>query len=233
MARIDQRFRLVAAAALLSLSGAAQADVEPSLLAQGWRELTFDGRRPNRFSAGPDGGITVTSEAGDSMLYRSIGADLGQTPCLSWRWKVDQAPPATDLTRKGGDDRAISLWIGFRFDGANASLGERIKHEAQQIAVGGTVPGQSLIYNWGGTAPTSAFQPNPVVGDRGQFRILHAATEPTGVWHAEQVNLVEDYRRAFGRPPTELVQLAVSGDADATGTRSVAHIADIKLTPCR
>jgi hypothetical protein len=217
---------------LLCFVGAPRAEVDPSLAAQGWRELTFDGKRPNRFSAGPDGGITVTSEAGDSLLYRPVRADLVRTPCLTWRWRVDQAPPPTDLTRKRADDRAISVWIGFRFDSANVSLGERIKHEAQQVAMGGPVPGQSLIYNWGGAAPTAAFQTNPVVGERGRFRILHAATAPTGVWQTERVNLVEEYRRAFGREPTEPIQIAVSGDADATGTRSVAHIAGLNFTRC-
>ena len=223
------------ALAVLSLfwpATSAKADVDPSLTAQGWRELTFDGKRPNRFTAGPDGGITLTSEAGDSVLYRPMQVDVHKTPCLTWRWRVDQAPPVTDLTRKRADDRAISLWVGFRFDSANASLGERIKHEAQQLAMSGTVPGQSLIYNWGGAAPTAAFQTNPVVGERGKFRILHAATERTGVWRSERVHLVEEYRRAFGRPPTEVVQLAISGDADATGTRSVAHIAGITFAEC-
>src|SRR3712207_8732533 len=68
------------------------------------------------------------------MIRRPPRSTLFPYTTLFRSWRVDQAPPPTDLTRKRADDRAMSLWIGFRFDSANASLGERIKHEAQQVA---------------------------------------------------------------------------------------------------
>jgi Protein of unknown function (DUF3047) len=211
-------------------AGGAAADLDESLPASGWREVTFEGKRPNRFAAAPDS-ITVLSEGTASLIYRNIDADLGMTPCLSWRWRVDEAVPARDLAQKGGDDRSIALWVGFRFDEATASAGDRLSFAARQAMTKDELPGRTLLYVWGGRQ-AGGMEANPYMPGRSPYRILRPATTPIGRWFAEKVAFVEDHQVAFGRPPTRPVQIAVSSDTDDTGSRSRAAISDVRFVAC-
>ncbi len=102
MHRFDRRhFLLVAGAAGLVTGTDANALIDPRLEATGWREMTFREKLGNPYF--PDGtdGIRVESRNSVSVEWRSLPADLSRTPWLRWRWRVDRAVPATDLTRKG------------------------------------------------------------------------------------------------------------------------------------
>ena len=97
------------------------------------------------------------------MLHRPVKADLAATPILTWRWRVDAAPPATDLTKKGGDDRALALYIAFAFDPARAGAFERVTLVAVAKLAGKQLPGRVLTSMWGGdkaSPPTSTVR-NP------------------------------------------------------------------------
>ena len=50
-------------------------------------------------------------------------------------------------------------------------------------------------------------------------------------WRREEVDLVAEHRRAFGRPPTGALALALMTDADGTCTRASAEFADFQLLP--
>lgn len=104
-------------AALLLVAAATSAlatgRVDPQLLAAGWHELTFERKPANRFERVREDTVRVTSEAAVSILQRPVQIDLDVTPVLTWRWRVDETVPATDLTRKGGDDRSLAIFVTF------------------------------------------------------------------------------------------------------------------------
>jgi hypothetical protein len=50
-----------------------------------------------------------------------------------------------------------------------------------------------------------------------------------GRWHEERVNLLEDYRRAFGEEPPRVKSVGVMTDSDNTGTRAEAYYGDIRF----
>ncbi|MBX9732206.1 MAG: DUF3047 domain-containing protein [Sphingomonas sp.] len=214
---LSRRQMLAGGAALAVAPVAAQAGVPV-----GWNTANFPFLRANAFDELGNGIIQVDGKRASSILYRSISIDLAHTPRLNWRWRVDSGPPATDLSVRGNDDRALAVIIGFPFDPAKASAIERSQHRAMRFLLGRDAPGRSLHYVWGSGLPRgSVVRPPKTAAHR--FIILRPASEPLGIWHTESVDVAADYRRIFGEPPPQAVQLAISSDGD--DTRSTVHAA--------
>src|SRR5262245_21687665 len=114
--RRDRCRALLLAFIVMFAAVASELPVPPELPALGWRAFGFGGKAGNRYRLAEDGAIEVASASSVSLLYRAVAPDLALTPCLAWRWRVDRAMPPTDLTRKGGDDRPVALYLSFPYD---------------------------------------------------------------------------------------------------------------------
>ena len=103
----------LAAILLLALPhGIASAVVGPELQAEGWRELPNPNKAENTYTLGPEGAIEVVSNNSVSTLYLPVEVDIREQPVLSWRWRVDEPAPATDLAAKGEDDCSLAVYVG-------------------------------------------------------------------------------------------------------------------------
>ena len=180
----------------------------PDLKAAGWRELEVSGKKANRFVGQPDGSIEVISASSVSRLYRTLQVDLKATPELAWQWRVDEAVPPTDLTRKGEDDTALTIYVGFPWDPERASFTERLKRPLVEALAGENAPGRVLAYVFGGKQPRGEVVASPHLGSAGFMRVLRPADSPTGEWFEERVDLAKDYRQGFGEDPSNPVQLS-------------------------
>ena len=57
--------------------------------------------------------------------------------------------------------------------------------------------------------------------------VLQLASVPKGTWFDEGVDLVGDYRRAFGAAPPLLLAVAISSNSDNTGGRNRAKLRNL------
>ncbi|MBU8541119.1 DUF3047 domain-containing protein [Falsiroseomonas tokyonensis] len=232
MKRLALALGLACAAPLLA-AAIAPGRTAPELERLGWRKVLWQGIPPARFEATPTGGVRLLGSGEAAFLYRTLS---GPATCLAWRWRVDAGPPATDLTRKGGDDRAVSLTVGFSDYGPNAGIAARAQMAvAQAVAGDHRLPRSTLSYVWGGTGQEGAgrFFASPYGPAISRVRILRPASTPQGRWVEERVDLGADWRAAFGGanvPP--LQEVAISTDVDDTGSRIDAQVEDIRLVPC-
>lgn len=213
---------LVGLAILISLP--ALAGVDEALLADGWSEVLFDGKTPNRFEAHEEGGVEISSEGTVSLLQRPLLVDLLRNPVLTWRWRVDQAAPPTDLGIKGGDDRSLAVYIAFPFQPEEASFTERMKRSIVESFVGAEAPGRVLVYVWGGEGKRGDHVPSPYLGKAGMTTILRPAASETGVWQDESIDIAEDYRASFGSEPPAPISIAIGADSDDTMSKIQAVI---------
>ena len=213
---------LVGLALVLGLP--ALAVVDKKLLADGWSEVLFDGKTPNRFEAHGEGGVAVISNGTVSLLQRPLAIDLQENPVLTWRWRVDQAAPPTDLSIKGEDDRSLAVYVAFPFQPEEASLMERMKHAIVESTVGSNTPGRVLIYVWGGEGVRGEHVSNPYLGKAGMTTILRPAGSATGVWQDESVDIAEDFKNSFGSEPPDPISIAIGADSDHTMSRVQAVI---------
>ena len=217
----------LAAMLLLGLAPMAGAVVAPELVAKGWRELSNPNKPENVFGLGADGAVEVVSRGSVSTLYRPVAVDLEARPLLTWRWRVDEAAPATDLSAKGEDDCSLAVFVGFPYDPGQASFFERMKRPLVESWVGEEAPGRVLRYVFCGDHRQGATVESPYLGDAGAIMVLRSADSPTGKWLDEQVDLVADYRAAFDEAPPDPSQIAIQADTDNTDSTSRAQVADL------
>ena len=218
MRHVGRREAIGGMAAMLAapaLAAAPPAHATP-LEAAGWKHLTFRKLAPTRFSPGADGAIDIVAERSSSILYRAVRVDPAATPWLEWRWRVDAGVPATDLAKKGGDDRSLAVLVGFAFDRANATRGEATRHRLETMMAGSEPPGVVIFYVWGGAEAGRTVR-SPY--RRNNFLVIRrAADASTGRWFDERVDVATDYRRLTGHPAPPIIQLGLCSDGDDTGT---------------
>ncbi len=190
----------------------------------GWERLDFDDLTPNSW-AEDDGALVASSNASASMLYTAVAPTTA--PILTWRWRVDDAVPATDLTRKGGDDRSLALTIGFAYDSANASMGERMKRVLVESVAGADAPGRIIDFVWGGNQPAGTRIESPYSGNAARIVVRRSATHPSGEWETERVNLADLYTELWGSAPSPVSRIALFIDTDDTGGTGQSRISDI------
>jgi len=133
---MHSRLRRALAVLLLAPFIGAPAERLPTpdaLRAAGWHKGGWSGIEPATFEALPEGGLRLSAQGQASFAWRTID-DPGT--CLSWRWRVDAGPPPTPLDRRGGDDRAIAITIGFDGWPAESGFLQRAKHALAQVAAG-------------------------------------------------------------------------------------------------
>jgi Protein of unknown function (DUF3047) len=210
-------------------ASAALAAVAPNLEAAGWRELANPNKAENTYSVGPDGAIEVASKNSVSTLYKPIRADIDARPILAWRWRVDEAAPATDLSRKGEDDCSLALYVGFPYESGEASFFERMKRPVVEAVAGEDAPGRVLRYVFCGAHEQGEVVPSPHLGSAGSMHVLRPGSSPSGTWFQERVDLAADFRAAFGTEPPDPSQIAIQADTDDTASSSRASVADINF----
>lgn len=181
----------------------------------GWKEQKFSLFAPALFRQGGER-VTIRADSAVSLIWQSLPEAFWPARSARWSWEVTQGVPATDLTRKGGDDRNLAVYFVFmpedvaRKFGARPNLRRLLGEDQARV----------LVYVWGGDAARGQVLPSAYLGARGRTVVLRG---PAPGRFSEQVDLAADHARAFGTAPDALVGLAVSADSD--DTRSVIEAA--------
>ena len=214
-------FAPLALAGALALMSAAPAAAQQVSFAD-WKHQRFSLFGGNAWQ--PEGSaLSVRSDGTVSLLWTALPAAAQSAATARWDWQVDEGVPATDLTRKGGDDRNLALYTIYLPAAQVAAAegkGVRALLENPEVRV--------VIYVWGGAHDRGALLDSPYLGARGKTVVLR----PSGSGrHAERVDLRADTARAFGQRDLALVGLAGSADSDDTDTRIRARIGNLRLTP--
>ncbi|MCR9149130.1 MAG: DUF3047 domain-containing protein [Rhodobacteraceae bacterium] len=216
------RFRLALSLSLALIPAAVPgvAVAQQVHFGDGWTEQRFSLFSGNEFSLNGDT-LSVRSDDTVSLLWTRLPESMWAKRAATWDWAVDRSVPATDLTRKGGDDRNLSIYFLFLPEAAardGRNRGVRALLDNPDVRV--------LMYVWGGAHSRGEILPTPYLGARGRTVVQRGAG--TGSV-AERVDLARDFERAFGGRPENLVGIAVSSDSDDTGTEVVARISRLRI----
>ncbi len=205
----------------LPLAMAASAAVAgPVSFGGNWNEQRLQLFNSNDYSFN-GGSMGIASDGGVSLAWSRTGRGDWGARSASWNWSVDQSVPATDLSRKGGDDRNISIYFVFLPEAvANQMEGANIRQLNNNPNV------RILQYVWGGNHPRGAVQQSPYAPGQGANVILRQAG--TGS-NSETVDLARDFATAFGGTPGALVGIAVSADSDDTNSSVRASISNLSI----
>jgi hypothetical protein len=194
---------------LLSVLAAGPALAGPVDFANGWSEQKLSLFSSNDYRFGNT--LSMVSDGSVSIAWTRLPEAEWGARAATWTWTVEQSVPPTDLSRKGGDDRNISLYFVFVPQAVAADLsGAGIR------ALLGRDDVRVIQYAWGGNNPVGGVIASPY-GTPGTGVTIPLRQADTGS-HSESVDLAADYARAFGGAPGALVGLAVSGDSDDTSS---------------
>ena len=190
----------------------------PVSFSSGWQEQRLSLFSSNSYSFGSQ--LSMTSDGSVSIAWTRLPRSEWGARAASWAWTVEQSVPPTDLSRKGGDDRNISVYFVFVPEAVAPSLeGAGIRSLLGRDDV------RVIQYAWGGNHARGQVIPSPY-GRGGVTIPLRQAS--TGS-HSESVDLAADYARAFGGAPGALIGLAVSGDSDDTSSMIRAALGNLVL----
>lgn len=193
----------------------------PVSFGKSWKEQDFF-RVPSNDYAFRGGSLGISSDMAVSLAYAPLDRSMWDKRAASWDWSVAQSVPPTDLRRKGGDDRNISLYFVF-MDRASA---ERAGPNPRLRKLMGNKNARMLVYVWGGNHSRGQILASPYLDERGVTVIRRGAG--TGAF-SENVDLAADFAKAFGGAPEALVGVAVSADSDDTNSSIRAELSRLVL----
>jgi len=208
-------------------------EMDPNGAVTGWTPMTFDKIESHtRYTLVDEGGRTVLradSRASASGLVRKMDVDPKDYPLLFWKWKVKRLIAEGDVTRKSGDDYPARIYVTFSEDPDDLTFFQRTRLAAIRMVYGKTPPSAALAYVWGNRAPVESIHPNPYT-DRVRMIVVESGSAHLNRWRTYHRNIVEDFRRAFGKNPPRISGVAVMTDTDNTGESATAWYGDIGFT---
>jgi hypothetical protein len=160
--------------------------------------------------------LSAFSNASASAVVLKEDFNVYDAPLLRWRWRVSNVFKKGDARLKSGDDYPLRIYVMFRYTPEGAPLGKRLKYGAARLLFGEYPPHSSLNYIWANRPQTERIITNAYASEA-RMVLLQTGPERAGEWVEESVDLLEDYREAFGEDPPAMATLAVMSDSDQTG----------------
>jgi Protein of unknown function (DUF3047) len=232
------------ACACLLLAGCAQLNVPaptPSAtasasatFAEGWEHVVLPGKRPTRYVADTVEGRAVWRADADrsaSMWRKRMQVPAAQLGEIEFSWRVDQLMADAIVGEAAQDDASARVIVAFDGDHGSLSMRNRMLFDLADTLTGERPPYATLMYVWAdGRHPPETVLHSPRT-DRVRKIVVESGAPFLGRWRHHRRNLAEDFHRAFGEPPGNLMGVALMTDSDNTGAQAKAWYADIRLHP--
>jgi hypothetical protein len=176
-----------------------------------WETKIFKGRVV--YEVKEDTLHALSKSSASAIFYKIRQRFMAQDyPMLSWKWRVVRFPDQEKLKTRQGierDDYAARVYVIF-----------------PSIFI---FSSKVLEYVWDEAAPLESISSSPYSGNI-KLIVAHSGNREIGKWVSEERNIINDYRRAFGRYPSLRVgAIALMSDADTINDIAEAYFDDIKI----
>jgi len=186
------------------------------------------GNAPTEYRVVEVDGTTVLeadAQEGGSGFSRKIRVDPSRHPLLEWRWRVT-AEPGTRLEIASGTSPLARLSLAFHGDANKLDFDDRAKLRLAMVLTANGLPYASLVYVWMLDVPAETVIRSPYT-DRVRYLVVESGAQRVGEWVTMRRNVVEDYRRAFGEEPDDIVAVGVMTDPGDDYSRRRGFYGDI------
>ena len=170
---------------------------------------------------------TESSASASALIYKNT-FNVYDFPRVRWRWKVENVYYGGDAKTKSGDDYPLRIYIMFEFIPDKATLFEKLTFGIAKTLYKSYPPHSSLNYIWANRIHDENMIISPYT-DRSVMIVLEEGTEKVGTWVDEEVNIIRDYKRAFGTDPPEKASIAIMNDSDNTQEASISYMDFIEV----
>jgi len=203
---------------------------------QGWKPFALASTKKNtEYTLVSEDDVVVLKAvahaAASAMEYKTT-FDPHKFPMISFRWKVAQGIPEANNADVNKEDSPVRVMVGFDGDASKLSFKDKFASTLAQTASGQPLPYGTLMYIWGNKVPLDSITTS---GRTSRIRMLALNVDDKGVgkWHNFTRNLVEDYKRAFGEEPGNVISIQLLTDTDNTLGDAMAFYGDISVGPPR
>lgn len=179
---------------------------------QEWEEKIFKNKVIYTIEPNQEGGyLSAKSQQAASALLYKIKFNPKEFPMISWKWQVKKFPQKKAVSNEGWiekDDYAARVYIIFP-----SWHFMRIK---------------CIEYIWDDNLPLGTIITSPY--SRNIKLVVVRSGKDIDSWFSEEHNIYEDYKKAFGTPPSSQVgAIALMTDTDNTLSTAEALYKDIKV----
>ncbi len=196
-----------------------------------WDPLIFPKiEEHSQYSIVKDEGVYLKAESNASasgIVYKKE-FNIYQHHKVRWRWKVSNVYQKGDALQKSGDDYPIRIYIIFKYDPETASFGKKITYGLAKKLYGKYPPHSSINYIWANRMHEKWVIENSYASGAMMIPLQYDGVN-AGKWVEQEVDVLEDYRKAFDADPPEIASLAVMNDSDNTKESSVSYLDYIEV----
>ena len=193
-----------------------------------WEPLTFEKIEKHSTYVIKDSVLIAKSENSASGIKFKKNYDIYKYPVLKFKWKINNIFEKGNATTKEGDDYPIRIYVMFKYDPAKASFFEAVKYDLAKTFYGEYPPHSSINYIWSNKKQDEKYITSAYT-DRAKMAILNSGMEKANEWQEHTVNVLENYKKAFGENPPVNVTLAIMSDSDNTGESSESYVDYIEV----
>jgi hypothetical protein len=221
--------RLLLSLVLISFSLNAQVLLKEDFNSlKNWEPLLFEKIKEHSTYEIKDSTLVAKSKASASGIKFKKTYDIFKYPKLSFKWKVNNIYKKGDATTKDGDDYSIRIYVMFEYNPKKASFFEQVKYDFAKSIYGEYPPHSTVNYIWSNKKQnkkiiTSAYT------NRSKMIVLNSGSAKLNTWQEHTVNVLDDYKKAFGENPPQKVTLAIMTDSDNTKESSLSYIDFIEV----
>jgi hypothetical protein len=172
--------------------------------------------------------LEANADRSASGKVRRIRIEPQRHQVLQWRWRVGNLIPGADKRIASADDSPARLFIAFHGDEKKLDFEHRAQMRLARALSGRSLPYATLMYVWSNELPVGSVVRNPHT-DRIRAIVVASGPEGVGEWREYRRNVLEDYRRAFGEEPWDIVAVGLMTDTDNTGQKARCLYGDISF----
>jgi len=177
-----------------------------------WKRKNRTGSTSYEVIEGAEGNAYLKAESDQSASYliKKVQYDPKKYPYLSWKWRVDELAQNANMKRLSGSDAPARVYVAFSrgFGMWNARLVNYVWASSMDV----------------GASFSSFFSPNS------RIVVLQSGSEKKGKWIFEERNVLEDYKKLFGKEAPKVEGIAIMTDSDNTKSKAVAFYDDIVVS---
>jgi hypothetical protein len=149
-------------------------------------------------------------------------------PKVTWRWKAENIYKNGNATDESGDDYPIRICIVFKYEPEKAELLESMKYSTAKLLYGRYPPHSSLGYIWANREHEEEVIAS-VSTEKSKMIPLQMGSKNLGKWQIQDINIIEDYKMAFGTNPPPVASIGIMNDSDNTGENAVSYVDFVEI----